>query len=268
MEAKKIKLRSGQVEINYWEAGEGEISLLFLHGWCIDAKYWDSQLVFCSDKYKVYAVDLPGFGESRAQRKDWTIREYALDIHAFIKTLGLSKVILVGHSMSGEIVLETALQDNSSILGVIGVDNFKFIDVEFSSEQLAQFQSFFSKLESDFQAYAPIYADAMLFHPATPEVVKERVRNDFAAAKPDSSYAIFTNLMQYTRTVPEKLEKLPYKLFLINTDLPPTNEVGLQDHCKHGFSISTLSDTGHYPMIEKPAEFNRLLESVLSLLLE
>lgn len=140
--------------------------------------------------------------------------------------------------------------------------------MEFSAEQLEQFQSFFSMLENDFETYAPIYADRMLFHPATPEVVKERVRNDFAAAIPDSSNAVFTNLMQYAQTVPEKLESLPFKLFLINTDLPPTNEAGLQNHCKHGYSMHSLSHTGHYPMIEKPAEFNRLLESVISLILE
>lgn len=263
MEAKKIKLRSDLVEINYWEGGHGEINLLFLHGWCINAEYWEQQLTFCSEKYKVYALDLPGFGKSTAERTDWTIQEFALDVHAFIAELGLDQVILIGHSMSGEIVLETALQGSPAIIGLIGVDNFKFIDVEFSTEQLEQFQSFFSMLENDFKTYAPIYADRMLFHPATPAVVQERVRNDFAAANPTISCAVFSNLMQYSRNLAEKLEKLPFKLFLINADLPPTNEAGLRKHCKHGFSVHNLSQVGHYPMIEKADEFNGLLASVL-----
>jgi sigma-B regulation protein RsbQ len=53
-------------------------------------------------------------------------------------------------------------------------------------------------------------------------------------------------------------------LYLINNDSIPTNEAGLKNHCKNGFQVETISATGHYPMIEKPEEFNLLLEKVLS----
>ena len=39
--------------------------------------------------------------------------------------------------------------------------------------------------------------------------------------------------------------------------------MGLKNHCKNGFQVEAISETGHYPMIEKPAEFNLLLEKVL-----
>jgi len=264
MEQKDIKLRSNKVKLYYLHGGEGEFSLVFLHGWCINAQYWQDQLDHCTEQYSVYAIDLAGFGKSTAQREDWTIQEYALDVAEFIDALGLSKVILLGHSMSGEIMLEIALQKNPAIIGVVGVDNFKFIDVEFTAEQMEQFQAFYPLLQNDFKTHAPAYAERMLFHPLSPKLVIERVKADFASANPDISFAVFTNLMQYSSTVPEKLENLPYELYLINTDFPPTNLAGLENHCKNGFRVYSLSNAGHYPMIEKTAEFNRLLDQALS----
>jgi hypothetical protein len=43
-----------------------------------------------------------------------------------------------------------------------------------------------------------------------------------------------------------------------------TNETGLKNHCKKSFQVETISATGHYPMIEKPAKFNLTLEKVLA----
>jgi hypothetical protein len=72
------------------------------------------------------------------------------------------------------------------------------------------------------------------------------------------------NQMQYASTDAQRLEQLNYKLYLINSDGFPTNETGLKNHCKNSFQVETISATGHYPMIEKPTEFNLILEKVLT----
>jgi pimeloyl-ACP methyl ester carboxylesterase len=264
MTAKQITIRDNQVLINYFQQGQGEITLLFLHGWCIDGTYWENQLEYFSKYYNVYAIDLPGFGKSKAQRTNWTVEEYANDITAFISTMNLKKVVIIGHSMAGEIMLQTALTNNPEIAGITGIDNFKLIDVEFTPEQMEQITNFFPLLEKDFRNSAPVYADMMLFHPTTTMEVKDRVKTDFAKSNPVIGYGTFINQMQYAYTDAQKLEQLNYKLYLINNDGFPTNETGLKNHCKNGFQVETISATGHYPMIEKPAEFNLILEKILS----
>ncbi len=92
--------------------------------------------------YSVYAIDLPGFGKSKAERINWTIEEYANDVTAFIDTMNLKNVVIIGHSMAGEIMLQTALTNNPKIVGVVGVDNFKLIDVEFTPEEMEQMTFF------------------------------------------------------------------------------------------------------------------------------
>lgn len=264
MTAKQITIRDNQVEINYFQQGAGDTTLLFLHGWCIDAAYWKDQLEWFSKTHQVIALDLPGFGRSKAQRTDWTIEKYALDVAALMDTLDLKNVVVVAHSMAGEIMLQTALTNNPRVVGIVGVDNFKMIDVEWTPQQMKQMTDFLPLLEKDFKNSAPVYADLMLFHPETPTKVKERVKADFAKSDPVIGYGTILTQMQYASADALRLEQLNYKLYLINCDGSPTNDKGLKNHCKNSFQVETIYAAGHYPMIEKPTEFNRALEKVLT----
>ena len=262
--AKQITIRDKQVEINYFQQGQGDTTLLFLHGWCIDGTYWTNQVEYFSKNHNVYAIDLPGFGKSKAERAQWTIEEYANDVIAFMDTMNLKNVVIIGHSMAGEIMLQTALTNNPKIAGIVGVDNFKSIDVVQTPEQMKQMTDFFPLLEKDFKNSAPVYADLMLFHPTTSKEVKDRVKTDFAKSDPLIGYETILTQMQYASADAERLEQLNYKLYLINSDGFPTNETGLKNHCKNNFQVETISATGHYPMIEKPAALNFILEKVLT----
>ena len=262
--AKQVILRDNQVKINFFQQGRGDTTLLFLHGWCIDGTYWKNQLDYFSKSYSVFAIDLPGFGKSKAERTQWTVEEYANDVTAFMDAMHLKNVVLIGHSMAGEIMLQIALTNNPGIVGMVGVDNFKSIDLVLPPEQLKKMNDFFPLLEKDFRNAAPLYADLMLFHPTTSTEVKDRVKTDFAKNDPVISYGTIITQMQYAATDAQRLEQLNYKLYLINRDGFPTNEAGLKNHCKKGFQVETISATGHYPMIEKPNEFNLLLEKVLT----
>jgi pimeloyl-ACP methyl ester carboxylesterase len=264
MTAKQVTIRDKQVEINYFQQGQGDTTLLFLHGWCIDGTYWTNQVESFSKTYHVIAIDLPGFGQSKAERTNWTIEEYANDVSAFMDAMNLQNVIIIGHSMAGEIMLQMALSNNSKIIGIVGVDNFKSIDVVFTPEQMKQMADFFPMLQNDFKNSAPAYADLMLFHPATSTEVKDKVKTDFANSDPVIGYGTIITQMQYAAADAQRLEQIDYKLYLINSDGFPTNETGLKNHCKNGFLVEPISATGHYPMIEKPTEFNLILEKVLA----
>lgn len=264
MNEKQVTLRDGSVKINYLTLGQGDTTLLFLHGWCINSSYWNNQLDYFKSKCKVYAIDLPGFGESTAIRQNWTIKEYAEDVNSFIDSLQLKNVVLIGHSMSGEIMIQTATLNNPNIIALVGVDNFKFLDVEFTPEQMKQMTDFFPMLQNDFKNSAPAYADMMLFHPLTSKEIKDRVKTDFANANAEIAYGAFMNVMQYSETEAQILEKLNLTLNLINCDYLPTNEAGLKNHCKEGYKVEVINDSGHYPMIEKSNEFNKLLEEIIS----
>mgnify|MGYP002276931067 CR=1 FL=1 len=261
-----VSIRDDSTSIYYHQKGEGKKTLLFLHGWCINSSYWEDQLTFFSDQYSVYSIDLPGFGKSSSLRNQWTIEEYARDVVAFIEELNLKNVILIGHSMSEGIILEVAIQNHPSVIGLVGIDNFQMIGVEFSPEEMKEYMSFLDLMQNDYQNVVSNYAEQYLFHPSTDSAVRTRVKHDFVTSNEEIAVASLRKYVDYSQIEVKKLQQLPYKLYLLNSDAQPTNEEGLELYCNKSFEVFEIHATGHYPMIEKPEEFNEILSKILMMM--
>ncbi len=263
IERKTGKLKTETSSIAYTWQGNADTTLMFLHGWGINSSYWDNQMDYFSVHYEVVSIDLPGFGNSKSRRDELTIESYANDVTNVISKLNLSKVIIVGHSMSGEIALEAALKNNKSIIGIVGVDNFKMIDVQYTEEQMIQMNSFFDFLKNDFKNAVSTYADNFLFSATTESAIRIRVKNDFCNIIPEIGFSSLDNLIKYSVNETDKLSKLNYKLYLINSAIVPTNIKGLEKYCKSSFEVNDIETTCHYPMIEKPEVFNKVLVQIV-----
>ncbi|MCB0489301.1 MAG: alpha/beta hydrolase, partial [Cyclobacteriaceae bacterium] len=159
---KKQEIKNNGVDINYTISGTGEKTLFFVHGWCIDQNYWNSQVSFFNKNYKVVTVDLPGHGESGKNRDSWKVSDYASDVVKVIDDLQLKHVILVGHSMGGDIVLEAALARPDVVDAIIGVDNFKDVGVQPDEQTRQAIGQFFDMLEADYSNTAASYANEYL----------------------------------------------------------------------------------------------------------
>lgn len=256
------EVKTDRAVINYSENGQGEITLLFIHGWGINSSYWDSQLEYFGRQYRVLAIDLPGFGKSTSERKEWTRQNYTQDVIDFIDALSLENVILIGHSMSGDIILEAALKERSEILGIIGIDNFKLIDVPFTPEQIEEFTAMAKAVITDYKNSVPFFAES-LFHPDTDRAVAKRVTDDFVNSDETVAIGTLMDMFEYFKIINSRLSELNYKLYLVNSDFQPTNTAGLEKYCRKSYEVRYVHATGHYPMIEKPLEFNGVLEQTI-----
>src|SRR5260370_6200697 len=128
--------------------GQGDTALVFLHGWCGDREYWKHQVdVFAAD-YHVVALDQAGHGESGKDRKLWSVSALAGDVEAVVKALGLKRVILVGHSMSGPVALLAAKRMPETVVAVIGVDTLQNAEFKMPEEASKKFRE---GLEADFK---------------------------------------------------------------------------------------------------------------------
>lgn len=256
----KIKIENQGVDIAYDDSKNGDTTLLFIHGWNINKSYWTDQTTFFSKKYRVVALDLPGFGKSGKNRKSWTVEEYGKDITAVLNQLNLKNVIVIGHSMSGAIAVEAAINNPARIIGVVGVDNFTNFGAVQSLQEKEDVANAYKALRTNYKQIALQYANQSLFSPSTDSLVRKRVINDFMNA--DSVIAVNCLEQNDKYQTDEKLKSLKKVIYLINSDFRPTDTLGFKKN-RVNYYLLNIGPTGHYPMIEKPKDFNLLLQKAI-----
>ena len=90
--------------ISYEVYGTGDPTLIFVHGWSCDSRYWREQVPEFSKKYRVVVIDLAGHGHSGTSRIIYTMSSFGEDVKAVTEAVGSKKVILIGHSMGGPVI--------------------------------------------------------------------------------------------------------------------------------------------------------------------
>ena len=263
-EKKLVGIKNGEVSIAYTISGSGDTSIVFVHGWGISKEYWKQQQDALSSEYTVVALDLGGHGQSGHNRENWTIENFAKDVRAVIDGLHLNNVILVGHSMGGEIILQTALTLPGKVIGFIGIDNFKQFVTSFTPKDENEINEFMQSLKTNFDTTATMYTRLALFPQGYKDTISvNRVVNSLQQT--DSMVAIkaLESLMYFALKDSEMLTRLSIPAHLIVSDYTATNKESFRRAAKAGSSIRVIKGTGHYPMIEKPQQFTELLRETI-----
>lgn len=251
-------------EIAYIQAGKGDTTLLFLHGWCINKEYWKNQIDHFSKKYTVVAIDLPGFGSSGKNFGEWNFENYASHINEFIIKQKLKNVIMIGHSMSGDLLLIADVQYPASVIGIVGIDNLQRPGVPMSEDQKLSNDVFFGMLEKNYTQTVTDFTRTALFPGNADSAVLNRVTNDFVKSDSLIATKVLRALVEVTQQERDLMQQLSHKLYLINSDMSPTFIDSLEKYCKRSAVVEYVKGTGHYPMIEKPTEFNAALQNVIA----
>ncbi len=148
--------------IVYGVRGQGEPTIVFVHCWTCNHTFWDAQVDYFSQHHQVIWLDLAGHGESGSHRQRYTMQAFGQDVAAVVKQVGARKVILVGHSMGGPVVVEAAKQLGDRVVGIVGVDTF-YTPFEYPASQEA-IAAFVKPFETDFHGTS----DKMLHPMFTP----------------------------------------------------------------------------------------------------
>ncbi|MBB6454172.1 pimeloyl-ACP methyl ester carboxylesterase [Salirhabdus euzebyi] len=102
---KKVDLPNGET-LGYREREGGEKIILLIHGNMTSSKHWDVVLENMDPKYKLYAVDLRGFGVSTYKNIIKEVRDLSEDVRLFVDQLNIQPYAIVGWSMGGEVSLQ------------------------------------------------------------------------------------------------------------------------------------------------------------------
>lgn len=247
---------SDGVAIGYGVHGNGTPALVLVHGWSCDRRYWREQLEPLGAHHQVVTVDLAGHGESGSGRSNWSMRAFGEDVVSVVNQLDLAQVVLVGHSMGGDVIVDAALEIRDRVLGLVWVDAYDDLDEPSSPEAIS---TFLAPFRENFGAAARAFVRTMFLPGADPELV-EWVSADMSAAPPAVALDVAVSSVSNGRAIPGLLRELQAPVVAINTGWLPPDVASLQ---RHGVEALVLGDLGHFPMLEDPTRFNRVLLEVV-----
>jgi pimeloyl-ACP methyl ester carboxylesterase len=244
--------------ITYNVYGGGDVTLVFVHGWSCDSRYWREQVPVFARKYRVVTMDLAGHGNSSMGRKIYSVESFAQDVKAVIEAVDANKVIVIGHSFGGEIVATAARQEAKKVIGIIGVDTLQNVEEWYSREEAGKLIGL-DGFKKDFKASVKTFVEQMMVKGMNPEL-KQWIIDDMSSAPANIGISA---LEEYTGTIADKkmisvFKEVKAPVRCVNTDLWPTN-IEANRRYMSSFDVAIMKGVGHLPMLERPDEFNKLL---------
>jgi pimeloyl-ACP methyl ester carboxylesterase len=248
------------VSIAYDVNGKGAIALVFVHGWSCDRSYWREQIKTFSKNYKVVTIDLAGHGQSALNRTNWTISSFGNDVASVVKKLKLKRIILIGHSMGGDVIVDAAHHLPDRIIGLIMIDTYKKLGV---GREIEQIDAFVKEVRLDFRANVKALVRS-LFTSDSDTTLVNFVAEDMASAPEDIALSSIKSSFLHSRQITHDLELLKLPTIAIN---PDNEETDFESMRLHGVSVVIMKGGGHFIMMEDPKQFNEILDRTIKELL-
>ena len=245
------------VRIHYETAGKGRPALVLVHCWTCDSSFWKDQIARLAKNRQVVTLDLAGHGRSGRTRKDYTMEAFGQDVKAVADELKLDRMVLVGHSMGGAVILEAAKLLGSRVVGLVPIDTL--LDVEQSSDP-KESDAVMAKMQADYKGQPTAFIRQYLFAPTTPPAVADRILAQTTAFPPEIAISALRNNWNYNAAPGFDALKVP--IVAVNGDRFPTNFAANRRHAPQ-FDAVIMKGVGHYPMLEDPARFGTLLDEAL-----
>ena len=113
------KVKTDRVETAYLEAGAGSTSIVLVQGNTSSSLFFQDFMLAlaATNRYKIYAPDMRGFGDTQALPIDATrgMRDFSDDLSSFVQALGLTTFHLFRWSMGGNIAMQYAIDHPATL---------------------------------------------------------------------------------------------------------------------------------------------------------
>lgn len=233
--------------VHYEVLGRGR-PVLFLHGWVGSWRYWIPAMQAASTEFRTYALDFWGFGDTTKDSSRYLPQDQVGLLEAFLEHLGIGKVAIIGHGLGGVVGMMLAarypnqvdrLMAVSQPVGGISVSPRLVSD---SPQEL-----------SDWLLGRTPNTEAVRVE--APKTDPEAIRTSVNMLNPDALLLEYAALQTPVLFV-HGSNDLAFPL--INTD-QHLNALPGSSH------FILFEQSGHFPMLDEPSKFNRLMHDFLAL---
>jgi pimeloyl-ACP methyl ester carboxylesterase len=251
--------------ISYEVYGAGEPTLVFVHGWSCDGRYWRAQVPYFSKNHRVVVLDLAGHGHSGLSRSNYTMKAFGEDVRAVVEAINGRSVILIGHSMGGAVIAEAARLMPGRVIGLIGVDTLGNIEYPLKAEKLEEMMA---PIKKDFVSGSRAFVSEMIF-PETDPALRDWILGDMSSAPPAVALsAMHEYLSQYiTGEAAGIFDEVRVPVIDVNGQLEPIDYEANRRHMS-SFDAIVIENADHFLMADRPDEFNRALEKAIGMILK
>jgi pimeloyl-ACP methyl ester carboxylesterase len=234
--------------------GTGGTPVLFVHSFAGDVTHWSAQLDHLQKSRRVVAFDLSGHGKSPGAVGQYSIRELAKDVADVADAQALEQFVLVGHSAGALIAAEYAAAHPRRVQA-LGLVDAPPAPGAVSADQVQQIKQ---ALARDPYGTVEQFWKQGAFHDALPET-----QDKLLAALRRMARVTVVELteasLDYDPT--PALRNFRGSKFAIHT---PMNDAPLSLHnAVPGIGHTVVKGTGHWIQLDKPAEFNQVLDIFL-----
>jgi pimeloyl-ACP methyl ester carboxylesterase len=244
---------AGHLRVDDGGLSRGHWPIVFVHSLAGNVDHWSAQLAHLRATHRAVALDLRGHGRSDPPADgDYSLTGMAADIGAVVEQLDLERIVLVGHSMGGGVALTYAGTHPDKIAGLLLVDPIG------DGKQFAasQTEPLLQALNADYDTTIIEYWTGIA---GVDGVIRQRLLDDLRATPQESVVRSFREVLHFDPDPSLARYRGP-----ILSVVTPFNEQPFSLHrLGAGFPHRVVEGTGHWIQLEKPEEFNRVLDEFL-----
>lgn len=246
--------------ITYLERMEGKPNIVLVHGFGADKTSWTRMTQHLAG-YRLLVPDLGGHGDTTYKPDaDYSISGQATRLRELLKQLNVKKPHIIGNSMGGNIVGYYAATWPTEIASVTFVNNAGITaptDSPFvTALKAGKNPLIINKAEDYGQLIDFIFTE----EPWIPSHIKTYLGEQSIARKPKNE-KIFNDLRAKPAALEPLLSKITAPAYVIWGDDDQVfheSTVGVMKTHLPSLRVSMMTDCGHAPMLERPAETAKL----------
>jgi pimeloyl-ACP methyl ester carboxylesterase len=261
----KHAVQAGDTHWIYYEGGQGP-TIVLLHGFAADKEIWLPVAKLLTPHFHLIIPDQPGWGESsRDSGASYNIDAQAARFDGFVRTLGLRRFVLVGHSTGGAIAGVYASEHPEHVAGLALVDAFglKSKQNAFARDVLADRNPFVYADRAGFERATSLAFEQPLDLPGRfVDVLVKRNQRDRAFI--GRRFDELREPSQYL-SVQNRLGQLSMPVLGLWCHDDRIVDISALDSLRNGLTAasaigtSTINGCSHMPMLEKPEQTAQIL---------
>lgn len=230
--------------VAYEKYGEKGQDFVILHGWAASGNEWKAIAQALAGRYRVWVLDLPGFGGSSRPDPDWGIEEYSGCVEKIFTKLNIKNAVVLGHSLGGRVGILLAAR--TSLVN-------KLVLVDAAGMEMKPFKI---RLYKYLLQLLPI----QLVKKVIPQSIREALRSeDYKSA--GELHGLFTKVISHP--LRSELEKIDIPTLIIWGEKDVTLPMAEAHMIRKGIKNSILRvvwGASHWPHLEKPQELLQILK--------